>query len=479
MKKKYIVIPEDTDPKIFGLFTRRKHFYKVFFSLLIMIALQKLATTMVNLVDNFMLGRYSELALSGATLVNQLQFIMMQLAFGIGMGIVVLASQYWGQGRIEPIKKIISTGLKVGILVGVIFFLLSTFMPEQILGLFTHDTEVIAEGVRYLEIMRWTYLLFAASNSLMYAMQSVETVLVGTLMSLSTICINTCLNSILIYGNFGAPELGIRGAAYATLVSRSVELLIILIYIRFKDKKLRMKLKELFRFDDEFLKDYLKVAFPVIISGLLWGIAQGAQTAVLGHINASVIAANSIATIVFQIVFVFGYANVNVTSIITGRTIGEGNLHLIRSYTKTMQGLLILMGVASGLILFCIKGFVVDFYNVSAETRQLALQFMTVLSITCMGTGYEYPLESGIIAGGGSTKYQAYADNLFMWLFTIPFSALSAYVFHFSPVVTFCFLKADQLIKCIPNGIVCNRYRWVRILTRDGKNISNGESETA
>ena len=97
----------------------------------------------------------------------------------------------------------------------------------------------------------------------------------------------------------------------------------------------------------------------------------------------------------------------------------------------------------------------------------MAVDFMTVLSVASIGSCYEYPVEGGIIAGGGSTKYAAVVDNLFMWLFTIPSAALSAFVFQFPPVVTFCFLKADQLLKCIPNAIVCNRYRWVRTLTRD------------
>ena len=104
---------------------------------------------------------------------------------------------------------------------------------------------------------------------------------------------------------------------------------------------------------------------------------------------------------------------------------------------------------------------------VLAPTRELALQFLTVLSVATLGSCYEWPVEGGIIAGGGHTKYPAIVDNLFMWLFTIPTAALSAFVFRWPPLVTFCFLKADQILKCIPNAIVCNRYRWVRELTRD------------
>ena len=467
-RAEYLKLPPDTDRKILGIFTRDRSFYRVFFSLLLVISLQQLAALAVNLADNVMLGRYTELALSGATLVNQIQFVLQQVAAGIGLGIVVLASQYWGKREIEPIRKIISIGVKVSFVVGILFFAASALWPEQVLSLFTHDKAVIAEGVRYLKVICWTYLVFSVSNSLMYSLQSVETAMIGTVMSISTICINVCLNYCFIYGNFGAPELGIVGAAVATLVSRVVELVIILIYVLFVDKKLKMTLKDLFGFDFTYLKDYVKVSTPIVISGLLWGVAQAAQAAVLGHISAVVIAANSIAIIIAQIFAVVGMSSANVASVVMGKTVGAGRLNMVRSYAKTMQGVFLLIGIFFGGMMFLLKDWIVDFYSVSEETKTLALQFLTIMSISTVGTCYEYPVEGGIIAGGGDTRYAAWMDNLFMWLFTIPAAFLSAFVFEFSPVVTFWCLKADQLIKCIPNFITCNRFRWVHILTRTG-----------
>ena len=469
-KRAYTVLPPDREEKVLGIFVRDASFYRTFFPLLLVIVLQQLAALAVNLADNIMLGRYSELALSGASLVNQLQFTLQQIAAGIGMGIVVLAAQYWGQKRTEPIKKIISLGVKCGFFSGVLFFAISQLAPAGVLGLFTRDTEVIAEGVRYLKVICWTYPVFGLSNSLMYALQSVETAMIGTVMSCSTICINVCLNYCLIYGNFGAPELGIVGAAVATLVSRLVELGIILVYILFLDKKLHMKLWELLRWDGTYLPDYLKVSTPIVISGLLWGVAQAAQTAIPGHMSATAIAANSIAIILFEIFAVLGAACANTASVVTGKTIGAGKLDKVKAYSKTMQGIFLLGGLFSGGMLFWCKDWIVNFYTVSPAVKAMAVDFMTVLSVASIGSCYEYPVEGGIIAGGGSTKYAAVVDNLFMWLFTIPSAALSAFVFQFPPVVTFAFLKADQILKCIPNCITCNRYRWVKRLTRGDSN---------
>lgn len=464
--RNYIELPRDTQPKAFGLFIKERNFYRTFFSLLIIITLQQLAALMVNMADNIMLGTYSELALSGATLVNQIQFVLQQVASGIGMGIVVLASRYWGRQDTAAIKKIISIGVKFGFLTGLVFFVLALAAPHQVLSIFTNDEAVIAEGMRYLRVICWTYIIFAVSNSLMYSLQSVETAMIGTVMSVSTIIINVCLNYCLIYGNLGAPRLGIVGAAVATLISRTAELVIIIIYILRIDRKLRMKLRDILRIDLTYLKDYIRVSLPVIMSGLLWGVAQAAQTAVLGHISAGVIAANSIAVTFAQIFAVFSMACTNTSSVLVAKTIGEGRLDVIRAYARTLQCIFICCGLIFGTLLFVCRYAIVDIYNISEETRALALSFMTVLSVTMLGSCYQYPVSGGIIAGGGMTSYTAIVDNLFMWLFVIPFSVLSAYVFGAPPVVTFCFLKADQILKCIPNAIVCNRFRWVKKLTR-------------
>ncbi len=446
--------------------TRDPDFYRTFLPLLLVITLQQLAALTVNLVDNLMLGRYTELALSGATLVNQIQFILQQLCGGIGMGVSVLGSQYWGRKEVRPIRRITSVGVKFALASGLLFCLLTRLFPGFVLGIFTGEEAVIAEGMKYLRIMCWTYLIFAVSNTLMYSLQSVETAFIGTVMSCSTIVINFCLNYCLIYGRLGFPELGIRGAAWATLTSRCVELGIILIYVLFIDRKLHMKLKDIFGFDFAYLRDFAAAALPVMVSGLMWGVAQGAQTAVLGHMGAAVIAANSIAAVIFGIFVVVGMSAANAASVTMGKTVGRGRFDRVKPYSRTLQLLFLCFGLLQAALMLLTRNAIISFYTVSEEARALAGNFLIVLAITSVGSCYEFPVEGGIIAGGGDPRYQAIVDNLFMWLFTIPSAAISAFVFHAPPLVVFCFLKADQLLKCIPNGIVVNRYRWVRQLTR-------------
>ena len=441
--------------------------YKTFFPFLLVITLQGIVTIGVNLVDNLMLGNYSETALSGASLVNQLHFLLQMTAGGVGAGVVVLGAQYWGKGETEPIRKVIAIGVKLSLVIGIAFFAAASIAPRGILRLLTNEPAVIEEGLRYLSIMRFTYLLFSISTALIASMQSVQSAFIGTVTACTTIVINTCLNYCLIFGNFGFPRLGIAGAAAATVTSRSVELVIVLCYIFFRDKKLRIKPVDLLRTDLSYMRDFIKVSLPVCIAGAQWGIAQFVQTSILGHMSQSVIAANAIASIIFMLLASFGMSTANAASVTIGKAVGAGELEKVRPYTRTLQMIFIAAGLFTGALIFFTRNFAVGFFDVSAETAALAKSFLLILSVTSIGSCYEYPVEGGIIAGGGNTRYQSVVDILFMWLFTIPFSALSAFVFKFPPIMTFMFLKLDQLGKCIPNAIVCNRYKWVKRLTRE------------
>lgn len=439
---------------------------KKFFPLLAALLGQQLLGLLVNLLDNFMLGLYAEASMSGATVVNQIQTVAGNLIFGVGSGVAILGSQYWGKKETRVIKKIFSDGLKTSFVIGIFFTALSFLFPTQIITLLTSDPAIQHEAAQYLSIMCWTYLIYSLSYTLLISLQAVETAFVGTIMSASTIVINGILNYTFIFGNFGAPELGIRGAAIATLTSRSIELIIVLVYILFVDQKVGMKIKDFFVLKTGYYADYIKVAFPIIFTGAMWGVGLAAQTSILGHMSTEAIGASSISVTVASLFLVTSYASTSATGVVMGKTVGRGRLDVVRPLTKAFQLILVAMGVIMGTALLLLKDQIIGFYAVSEGTRLLAGKFLVIMAISIMGSTYEYPLMSGIIAGGGDTKYQTIIDTSFMWGFTIPLSALSAFVFNWPPEITFLILKIDQVLKCIPNGIYCNSYKWIKDRTR-------------
>ena len=221
-------------------FSHDREFYHSLFAMMLVVAIQNLVSYSVNMADNIMLGAYSQEALSGAAVVNQVFFLVQQMAISIGDGLVVLCSQYWGQKRTEPIRRLTGLVLRVAFCAGILLIILCTLFPRQILEIFTSDEAILRQGMQYLNIIKYTFLLFLLTQVLLSALRSVETVKIAFFISCLSLVINICVNSTLIYGRFGFPEMGVRGAAVGTIISRIVELLVVLFYICRKDTKLEL-----------------------------------------------------------------------------------------------------------------------------------------------------------------------------------------------------------------------------------------------
>ena len=445
-----------------------KYFYKTFFTLSSVLILQNLLTFGVNLADNIMLGKYSEVAMSGVSLANQVQFLLQMFALGASNGVAVLAAQYWGKGDTKPIKKIFTSAAIVGTVLSALLGLAVIVAPEAVLGLLTDKTNEINAGSEYIVIMGFSYCIFTMTQLFLSMLRSVETVRIGFVINVVSLVVNIGLNYSLIFGNFGCPELGVKGAAIATLVARYVEFIIVVFYVFGIDKKIKMKLRDLFVVDKTYIRDYIKTGLPLIFSATSWGIAMAIQTAILGRIESdAVLGANSIATAVYQVVSVLYTSTSNSGSVIIGKTVGERDIPRVKLYAKRLQVIYLVIGIVSGLIMFLSCDVILSLYNVADETRELAKIFIYILSITIVGSCYEAPALCGIVSGGGDTKFVLFNDLIFMWGIVLPLSFLSAFVWHLPVPVTFFFLKCDQILKCFVAVVKVNRFKWIKKLTRE------------
>ncbi|NLA72592.1 MAG: MATE family efflux transporter [Clostridiales bacterium] len=447
------------------IFVKDRAFYKLFFSMTFVIALQNVITYGVNFADNVMIGNYSEISLSGVSLVNQIQFLLQTVAIGFANGLVVIAAQYWGKKEILPIKRLFSVVLSLGIIAGIGFTALGVLLPQKTLFLLTNDSAIVTEGALYFRIVAVSYIFFVISSLIVGLLRSVEAVKVGFYMSFCALFFNIGLNYCLIFGKFGFPEMGIEGAAIATLIARIVEFIIAIYYLFFRDNKLKIKIKELFVFERKLFKDYMKSGFPLEVSSASWGIAMLLQTAIIGRLGQSAIAASAIATTIFQVISVVTYGGASASSVIIGKAVGENRFDDAKKYAKTFQFLFLGIGILSSVTLFLLKNPIVSMYDISGETAVLAATFITILSVTIIGTSYQMPCLTGIVSGGGDTKFVFYNDLIFMWFIVLPLAYLSAFVFHWSVPVTFLLLKSDQIMKCFVAVIKVNRFTWIKKLT--------------
>lgn len=447
---------------------REKHFYRTFFALALSLALQNLLIYSVNMMDTVMLGRYSQNAMSGVSLCNQVQFMLQMLVEGAGEGAVVLGAQYWGKNKLEPIPHIIGAALRFGGGMAVLMFLIVRLAPEQLLGLLSNEPLVIAEGVRYFQIISLSYIVFTLTHILVASLRSVGIVQLGYIISFSTLCINISLNYLLIYGNFGFPELGVRGAAIATLVSRCVELLIVLYYLKFREKQLRLSLKKLVFIDTSYIRDYMSIALPVLLNQAQWGAAQMVQTGILGHLGGDVTAANAIAVQTYQVLSVVAYGASSAAGIVVGKTIGAGKQSELKKLVHTLEVLFSVIGIFTGFAIFLLRGPILQVFGgaLTESAHLLSMRFMAVIAVTTVGTSYQVACDNGIIRGGGDTAFSAKMNLISMWLIIVPLSALAAFRWSLAPTAVFFLLKWDQLYKIIPVSIRLHSWKWVRVVTR-------------
>ena len=447
---------------------REKQFYRLFFGLTMSLALQNLLTFGVNLLDTVMLGRYSQAAMGGVSLCNQFQFLLQMLVSGAGEGAVVLGAQYWGRGDLKPIPHIIGAALRFGGGMAVGLFALALAVPETLLGLLSSDAAVVEQGVAYMRIICFTYVIFTLTNILVASLRSIGVVKIGYVISFSTLCINGILNYCLIYGNLGFPELGVQGAAIATLVSRCVELLIVAVYLKFFERRLHLRVRSLVRMDKSYLKDYAHISLPVLVNQALWGVAQMVQTGILGHLGGDVTAANAIAVQVYQVLSVVSYGAASAAAILVGKTVGSGQKEQLRQLVSTLERMFLLLGIAAGAAIWAVRGPVLALFGgtLTQQASQLAMSFMAVLAVTTVGTSYQMACDNGIIRGGGDTAFSAKMNLVSMWLILVPVAAAAAFWWNAPPTVVFFLLKWDQLYKILPVALRLHSGKWVRVVTR-------------
>ena len=444
-------------------------FYRTVIALVVPMALQNLINVGVTAADVIMLGAVGEDALSGASLAGQVQYIMTLFLFGLTSGATVLTAQYWGKGDKDAIEKILGIAVKTAVFVTALFTAAALVAPGLLLRIFTSDPVVIAEGIKYLRIVAFTYVMIGITQAYLYIMRSVERVIVATVVYLLSLICNIIMNSIFIFGLFGLPAMGVSGAALGTLCARILEVVLVAGYARFFNKDIKLRLRYVLHTDKVLFGDFMKYALPVVINEVMWGLGTAANTAILGHMGSPVVAANSVAQVARQLATVVSFGLSSAAAIYLGKTIGEKRMEHARAYAKRFIGLSLIMGVLGGAVILIASPVASAFLSLSAEAKDYLRIMFFVMSYFVVGQAFNTTMVVGIFRSGGDTRFGLILDVSTMWCCSILLGFLAAFVFKLSVPVVYMILMSDEIIK-IP--ITSWRYRsckWLRDVTRDAK----------
>lgn len=448
-----------------------KTFYRNVAFLVIPMAIQNLINVGVTAADVIMLGRVGEKVLSGASLAGQIQFIMTLIFYGITSGATVLTAQYWGKKDTRTIEKVLGMGLSAGLATAVVFAAAALGAPEVLMKIYTSDPEVIAEGVRYLRIVGISYLFMAVTQVYLNIMRSIERVMIATVVYFVSLLVNILINALLIFGLMGFPCLGIRGAAIGTLCARMVEMVITLWYARFRNRVVRIRLRDMIHIDQVLFRDYLVYAMPVVLNELMWGMGSSANTAVIGHLGSAAVAANSVAQVARQLATVVVFGISHATAIYLGKTIGEQKLEHARAYAKRFIWLSIILGAIGGLVILASAPLANAGLSLTEDAKGYLTFMFCVMSYFTLCQSLNTTLVVGVFRSGGDTRFGLIMDVSTMWGCSILLGAVAAFVFHAGVPVVYIILMSDEVIK-VP--ITIRRYlsfKWLKNVTRDQEEL--------
>ena len=446
------------------LFVKEKSFYKLILSIAVPVVLQNMITIGVNIMDTLMLGNYGEVQLSASSLANEFINIYHIMCMGMSMGAAVLTAQYYGAGNNPSLKKIVTIVLRMGLVIAAAFTVVTLLFPEELMRLYTPDEAVIEKGVLYFRISAVTYVLLGVSLILTNILRTVHQVRFPLVLSIVTFFVNVFFNWVFIYGRLGAPEMQIEGAALGTVIARLVECGSLVTYFFVFDKRIGYRIKDLFMKCGDHVRVYITYAIPVMVSDTLLALGNSAVSIIMGHIGASFVAANSIISQTVRLSTVFNQGLSSASSVITGNTLGKGERDKAYHQGVAFLCLSILIGLAAAVIILLISPLLVESFNITQETKDIAYQLMASVSVMMVFQTVQSVLTKGVLRGGGDTRFLMLADILFLWLASIPLGYLCGLVWHLSPFWIYAALKIDWVIKSVWCIFRLRSKKWIRVV---------------
>lgn len=444
------------------LISKDRTFYKTVAGIAVPIALQGLITTGVNMMDTIMIGMVGETELSAVSLANTFIHIYQILCMGIGLGASVLVARYYGMGDKTSMQKSVSIMTRLCIGIAALFAIATFLFPTQIMQIYTSEKRIIANGVKYLRWSVVTYFLLGLSLTSTIILRNVGKVQMPLFTSIGAFLVNVGANYIFIFGKFGAPAMGVAGAAVGTLIARIFEFVIIDGYLWFKDTAIEFRLKNFFMPVGGLWKEYIRISIPVLISDGILALGNNSVAMVIGRLGESFVAANAITSVTQQLssVLIQGFSQAG--AIVTGHTLGEGKREKAQEQGYALLGLGFFFGLVSAGIIMLISEPMIRAYNVSPETAELARELMDAISIIVWFQATNSIMTKGTLRGGGDTKVLMIADNVFLWVFSLPLGILAGLVLHLPAFWIYIFLKIDQIMKCVWCVLRLNSGKWIK-----------------
>ena len=445
-------------------------FYKGALAIAVPIMLQQLIQSMVSLIDNFMVSGLGDVCMSGVNVAGQVLFVFMVFLNAICMSGGIFMTQFFGAKDREGMKQAFRFKLAMGLAAFIPYFLVCIVFPRQVLGLMlignTQADLILDEAVGYIRIMFWMGLPMTFSVCVASSLRDLGKVKTPLVVTVAATLINTLFNWLLIYGNLGFPRLGVRGAALATVIARSVEFaLFVVVYVRARPD-FAVRAAEALKIDGALFKEILKKGALVLFCEMVWVLSETVTTALYnGRGGADVVSGMASSFAIANLYFVAFGGVYSATGVLLGKTLGEGNLEKARrektwllSGSAVFGAAMTLFGLATTLIIPVVFG------RLSDSAVDICRRMVTLMALL-MPVWVYMNTQQAVARSGGDTQMGAYTDAALTIFVMMPMVFLLALYTDVGPVVMYCGVKLVDVIKMVVFHFWLKKERWLKNLT--------------
>jgi len=415
-----------------------------------------------------MIGTEGELAVAAVGVCALFSMLLFSAYFGFCNGGMIFFAQYWGAKDENGICRAYGLTLICMMAAGFIFGSLAILAPEFIIGIYTDKENIRQVGIPYLRIVGWCYPLQTLAMAMGSLLRSVEKVKIPLFASIASMITNTFLNWVLIFGRFGFPHLGVRGAAIATVIAQVVHILVLYIYC-FRDKhSFITRIRDHYKWSRAFVREYFAKIFFVVINEVLYGVGMLLLNMIIGRQVEAGIAAMAVFRVLEGFVFAFFGGLANASSVMVGKRIGAGE-HL-EGYADAKRFVLIcpLVTLAIWSIILCLRSPVLHAFGLGEEAFAYAEGMMFIYLVTGALRTCNYILNN-IFRAGGEPVFGTVIETIGLFLFSIPAAAIAGFILHWPFLVVFFLLFLDEFIRISIFIWYMNSGRWVKPVTQVGR----------
>lgn len=427
--------------------SENKQFYNSLYRIALPIALQSLIMAVLYLTDQLMVGQLGDVAIASVGMASKIYSIIAVVLAGLATGLSVFTAQYWGSKDTKSISQLLGFGLLFGSVLSILFTAIVFLYPQLCLSLFTTDERVTGEGYIFLKIVALSYVPTMLTMMYSAILRSTGHVKFPMYVSLAVVCINVILNYLLIFGNLGFPELGLAGSAYATVIARFIEcILIIGAVYRFKLPG-SVGFKQLFQFSKPTTLPFLRTTYPIILTELVWVLAEAAYAIIYSRMGTTEMTAMTI-TFPLQglsIGLLSGLAGA--AGVLIGNQLGAGNKDAALDYAKRLIRFGIVVSLALGLLIAVIAPLYVSAFNISSEANQLGIYVLWVFAGFMWVKVANMIIAGGILQSGGDSKFVFKLESIATWVIGVPLGLLLSLVWKQPVFWVYFFLSLEEVFR--------------------------------